>query len=515
MDLRAIRSAGFALLLGAVVTSACGSARTDEELRAAYNRTPPAAAPPAPANAAWAPASADERAVTSAASPDTTPTVAPHLASGRLAGSGAPAPRAVRTPTGVAGSPASTPTSLPFGPTGGRQPSVAAPAGPVGAQEPAGRLLPPIVMGSIGSDSGVLGVILLPVLQGAKAWVADVNARGGVAGHPVKVIFADDGGEPARALALAKRLVDQDGAVAFFAERGPGTAQAVNTFLEQRSIPVIGGCGCSVSAAKSPMSFMVGAGGDYGLAWMQTLPLLVYSDKRKVSVLYCRESPSCKSGRDHVVDEFAKEVGLEVVHEAQVTITAPDYTAEVLAARNAGAEAFIAFMDTFSETRLARAAHRQNWYPVFAINYSGHDERFTAQGGDDVEGFVVGAAMPHWSSPKLDDYRIAMQKYVPGGVLASIGEMAWAAGKLIETIGRQFPDKPTSSDFLRGLYALDGETLGGLVPPLTYRPGQGSDQSNYCIVPMRIVKGKHVPRNGDEFTCAPGWQPVRKELRTP
>jgi branched-chain amino acid transport system substrate-binding protein len=130
------------------------------------------------------------------------------------------------------------------------------------------------VLGSIGSDSGVLGQILLPVLSGAKAWVADVNARGGLNGHPVKVIFADDGGEPARALSLAKRMVDQDGAVAFYAERGPGTAQAVNTFLEQRKIPEIGGCGCSVSAAQSPMSFMVGAGGDVGLAWMHTLPLL-------------------------------------------------------------------------------------------------------------------------------------------------------------------------------------------------------------------------------------------------
>jgi branched-chain amino acid transport system substrate-binding protein len=366
------------------------------------------------------------------------------------------------------------------------------------------------VLGSIGSDSGVLGQILLPVLSGAKAWVADVNARGGLNGHAVKVIFADDGGEPARALSLAKRMVDQDGAVAFYAERGPGTAQAVNTFLEQRKIPEIGGCGCSVSSAASPMSFMVGAGGDLGLAWMHTLPLLTYTTIKKVSVLYCRESPSCKAGRDHLVNEFAKQTGLQVVHEAQVSITAPDYTAEVLAAKNAGAEGFIAFMDNFSVTRAARAAHRQGWSPPFSVQFSFHDERAVKNGGDDVNGFLVGAAMPHWTSPKLNDFRTAMQKYVTGGVLGSWSEMAWAAGKLMEVFAKGFPANPTAADFLKGLYAVNGETLGGLVPPLAYQEGKGSDLSNLCIVPMKVDGGKYVPKDGDNFTCAPGWQPVKK-----
>jgi branched-chain amino acid transport system substrate-binding protein len=367
------------------------------------------------------------------------------------------------------------------------------------------------VLGSIGSDSGVLGQILLPVLNGAKAWAADVNARGGLNGHPVKVIFGDDAGDPGRAQSLAQSMVDQQGAVAFFAERGPGTAQAVNTFLEQRKIPVIGGCGCSVSSATSPMSFMVGAGGDLGLAWMHTLPLLSYApDKKKVSLIYCRESPSCKSGRDHIVNEIAKQAGLQVVHEAQASISAPDYTAEVLSAKNAGAEAIIAFMDNFSVTRLAKSAHRQSWNPPISVQFSFHDERAVKNGGEDVEGFLVGAAMPHWTSPKLNDFQAAMQKYVPGGVLGSWSEMAWGAGKLMEVIAKTFPAKPASADFLKGLYALNGETLGGLVPPLAYREGKGSDLSNLCIVPMKVDGGKFVPKNGDSFECAPGWQPVHK-----
>jgi branched-chain amino acid transport system substrate-binding protein len=499
-----------AALLGAVLVSAgCGSTRNDKELAEAYGQISASAAPDAAAaQEAPADAGADPGAVASSeAAPGEASSFAPGSNSATAAGrTGSAATPGVSGSAGVAAGGSKAAAGGSKAASGGAKGAPAAPGTPA----PAGGTKAPIVLGSIGSDSGVLGQILLPVLSGAKAWAADVNARGGLNGHPVKVIFADDGGDPGRALSLAQRMVDQEGAVAFYAERGPGTAQAVNTFLEQRGIPVIGGCGCSVSAAKSPMSFMVGAGGDVGLAWMHTLPLLTLSDKRKASLVYCRESPSCKSGRDHVVNTFAKQTGLQIVHEAQVSITAPDYTAEVLAAKNAGAEGFIAFMDNFSVTRLAKSAHRQNWNPLFSVQFSFHDERATKAGGADVDGFLVGAAMPHWTSPKLNEFRAAMQRYVPGGVLGSWSEMAWGAGKLLEVIAKGFGDKVTSADFLNGLYALNGETLGGLVPPLAYQKGQGSDLSNLCIVAMKVEGGKFVPAKGDNFTCAPGWQPVRK-----
>jgi branched-chain amino acid transport system substrate-binding protein len=366
------------------------------------------------------------------------------------------------------------------------------------------------VLGSIGTDTGVIGEILLPVLHGAKAWAADVNARGGLNGHPVKIIFGDDGGEPARALALARSMVEQQGAVAFFMEHGPGTFQAVARYAEENKIPVIGSSNSNVASARSPMTFVLGPAAEFGLAWAQVLPLLEYEpNKHKISIMYCRESPSCKAGRD-IVAGFAGKIGLQVVHEAQVTLTQPDFTGEMLSAKNAGAEAIVPFVDNNTVIRMVRSSKRQNWAPVYSAQYASHDERFLKNGGADIDGILIGASMPHWDSPKLSDYRAALQRYVPGGIKASYGELAWAAGKLLEVISKGFGDKPTSPDFLRGLYALRGETLGGLVPPLSYREGQGSDQSNRCIVPLRVEGGKFVPKKGDAFTCEPGWQPVQK-----
>src|SRR5436309_1970508 len=89
-------------------------------------------------------------------------------------------------------------------------------------------------------QSGPLGQLMLPYLQGAKAWVADVNSRGGLNGHPVRLINADDGGNPNQALALAKRMVEEDKVQAFYAIHAPTTLQAVTPYLEQKKVPACG-----------------------------------------------------------------------------------------------------------------------------------------------------------------------------------------------------------------------------------------------------------------------------------
>jgi len=45
---------------------------------------------------------------------------------------------------------------------------------------------------------------------------------------------------------------------------------------------------------------------------------------------------------------------------------------------------------------------------------------------------------------------------------------------------------------------------------LAYKEGVGHDSSDMCVIPTRVEGGKFVPQNGDNFLCAPGWQPVQK-----
>jgi branched-chain amino acid transport system substrate-binding protein len=349
-----------------------------------------------------------------------------------------------------------------------------------------------------------------PGHDAARAWVNDVNSRGGLAGHPVELISVDDRGDPNQAVALAHRLVEQDGIIAFYAANMPTTAQAIAPYAEQKQIPIVGSCICNTDIDASPMMFEAGTGPSDGLAWEHIGGLVEATDIRDVAVFYCREAATC-SNLLAGVKKYAPQVGLKLVYEAQMSIAQPDYTAEVIQARQAGAKAIITLADNATTVRIARSAHRQNYDPVIVTQHAGTDERFLRDGGVDVEGAFVAGSTALWStSPAMADYRAAMDRWVPGGPKGAMGANIWAAGKMLEKVSASFPGRPGPADVLAGLYGLRGETLGGRIPPTAYLPGQSHRNTNPCHVPGVIKAGKVVALRGDDaFSCPPGWKPVQ------
>src|SRR3954470_11677013 len=69
------------------------------------------------------------------------------------------------------------------------------------------------VVGVTGAMTGPQAGILAPVVEMAGAYVSHLNSRGGINGKSVRLIVADDQGEPSRAAANAKKLLSQDKAV--------------------------------------------------------------------------------------------------------------------------------------------------------------------------------------------------------------------------------------------------------------------------------------------------------------
>ena len=180
------------------------------------------------------------------------------------------------------------------GPSAGGSPAGAsgvAPAAPSGAREP-------IKLGVMGVRSGVLGRIFIPGYEGALAWAGDVNRRGGLAGHPVQLIAVDDGDDPRKATALAKRLVENDKVVAFYAEHQFTTFDAIIPYLEEKGMPVIGSSPSNVLHEDTPIYFNVSVSSDLGLSWNHLLPLML-------------EAPRHQGHRHHVLRRGAGVPGRE------------------------------------------------------------------------------------------------------------------------------------------------------------------------------------------------------------
>ena len=383
----------------------------------------------------------------------------------------------------------------------------AAPGTPAAPVPGAGGPKSEILLGSFGAESGILGAVSGPAPPALRAWSAYINAKGGINGHPVRVILGDDNADPARTLATVRQMVEQDHVIAFMNDYS-FTLAAVTKYLEDKQVPDIGSIGGDVAGDHSSMVFHPLVGPDKGQAWGFLLTVASQTDKKKLGILYCREATTCSVQ----VNSFKKLLpwnGLEEVYEAQVSLAQPDYTAEMLQAQRAGAEVILSLVDSASVARLAQSAHRQGYNPIFAGTYNLNQDLVFA-GGKDVDGLLLTSRTPPWdSSPKMQMYRDAMDRYQPKAYRGDLGGGVFVAGKLLEEkIGPFIGEPPTTAQILQGLYALHNETLGGLLPGVGFIHGEHFT-TNQCVVPVKLTGGKFVAHDAAEsFVCAPGWKPA-------
>ena len=74
---------------------------------------------------------------------------------------------------------------------------------------------------------------------GLEAFIASVNARGGVAGKKLQLTSYDDGYQPAQTTSLDKKLVYEDRVFAIVGSIGSPTTAAVYKTLNEAQVPLI------------------------------------------------------------------------------------------------------------------------------------------------------------------------------------------------------------------------------------------------------------------------------------
>src|SRR3954469_16320884 len=112
----------------------------------------------------------------------------------------------------------------------------------------------PITIGVISSLSGSQASSSSQADTVAPAWAEWVNANGGINGHPVKIISVDDGGDPAKAQAAEKKLVDEDQVVAILVG-SDNLVAAYDQDAISKGVPLVSGSANSPEWYSNPGMF--------------------------------------------------------------------------------------------------------------------------------------------------------------------------------------------------------------------------------------------------------------------
>lgn len=186
----------------------------------------------------------------------------------------------------------------------------------------------PIVIGDVSDESGLLSSTGDAWLPGLRAWVSYVNAHGGILGHQVKLIALDTGSNPTTAIADVKKLI-ADHVTAFI----PGDAQGVAPIasLIGEKFPAIGGYLDDTSWDTKPYVFAEGTtalSSGYAASYAA-----VSAGKKKAVDFYCAEAAACAASIP-LFEAGAKEAGAQWTSPISISASAPNYTAQCLAAQS-------------------------------------------------------------------------------------------------------------------------------------------------------------------------------------
>jgi ABC-type branched-subunit amino acid transport system substrate-binding protein len=362
-----------------------------------------------------------------------------------------------------------------------------------------------VTIGAVGEQTGPIGRFLADTPRAVAAWVAAVNARGGLHCHPLRYVVVDDGGDPARNQALTRMLVEQEGVVAFVANFAPIAGYASVRYLEEKRIPAVGTEGGSRWFYTSPMYFPQMTSGDGVPAY--NFGALAGVARRiglsKLASIGCIEVQSCAAFYDNA-PKLAERFGLDLVYRGRASVVQPDFTSHCQAAKQAGAEMLIIGLDGNSVARLAKSCAAVNYKPVLSLPMSAGDNEMLKN--PQLDRLVV--AMPLLpfilsDRPPILEYQQTLKQFAPNLPISAATIAGWSAAKLFEA-GTKDLAGLSSKEILEGMWAIKENDLGGLTHPLTFTKGQPAPQV-LCFWQMQIQSGKFVSPDEGVRTCPAGW----------
>ena len=407
--------------------------------------------------------------------------------------------------TGGSAARASTGRGSGTAPASGAASSAAAGADPSVPGTPAAPGAPPgpangstIVLGNVGDYSGIVGSVLHEGGPMAQVVARNINDNGGLNGHPVKVLVADAGGDPARALSIVRDMVENKGVIAFVGNLWVLSASGARSYLEQKKIPAIGGDVATALWFQSPMFFPQAS--SFQTMAVGSVKTMADLNNKKIALAYCAEVEACKIYHDAGTSRAAS-VGGQIVYTAQVSLAQPDYTAECLQAQRSGAQALMLGVDSTALSRFVRSCFQQG-FKVPIVTASLATIASTTK-DPNLEGLLspVGT-FPFVANdlPGEREYAAAIARYAPTIEQSGSTSAVWVSGALLREVSKSLPATVTSADFLQGLYQIQGNTLGGIAPPLTFVEGKPAPDFT-CYFLQKIVGGKFTAPQGSKQIC--------------
>jgi branched-chain amino acid transport system substrate-binding protein len=378
------------------------------------------------------------------------------------------------------------------------------------AGQPAALAAEPIKLGFSESLTGGLAVNGRQMLLTAQMWATDVNAKGGLLGRPVELVYYDDQSNPGLVPAIYTKLLNVDKVDLLFASGTNISSAAMPTIVEHGKL-IMDTLALAVNEHfKYPRFFQTMPYGPDGKDAISRgfFEAAVSMEPRPESVALIGADAEFSKSALEGARRNVQRLGLRIVHDAHYPPTTVDYAPILRAVKAANADiVFVASYPT-DTAGILRSVHEIGLSAklfggaMVGLQYSGLKMQFAEQ-LNNLVGYELYVHESTMHFPGIDEflerYRLRAEQagvdslgyYVPPFTYATLDILAQA----VAAVGDVDPDKlanyihSTTFKTLVGdvTFGADGEWAAPRILTIQYRDLKGSDLKQFTEPGHQVI----------------------------
>lgn len=321
-----------------------------------------------------------------------------------------------------------------------------------------------VLIGQSVSLTGPLAEIGNDFGEGFKAYIDEVNRRGGVFGRRLKLVQMDDGYVPQRSLANTEKLIGEDKIFALVGNLGTANVTGVLPLLEKHRVPLFAAFTGADSLRRTPNRYLFTVMASYGTETEKMVQHLSTTDINSIAVAYQNNTfgqeglagvqAAMKDRKIAPIATAAIETDARDVAVAAQTIARARPQAVIL---TTAGKATIEFIREFKKTGVAAQ--------LLLLSVA-DTNLLVKQFGKDAAGILVTQTMPAPFSDKLGVSREFRQLMRSAGKDNHVGYASMtgfvSAKAFVEALRLTGPDL-TRERFMSAIESAKNMDLGGYV----------------------------------------------------
>lgn len=336
----------------------------------------------------------------------------------------------------------------------------------------------------VGQTAGFTGTVAAGVKEttdGAKLWIDNINAKGGVNGQKIELLSLDDKFEPKIAAANAKVLIEEKNVLALFMVRGTPHSEAIIPLLDQHGVPLIAPSTGAMSLHDPVRKHVFNVRATYQREAEKAVTHLHTLSIRRIAVVHADDSFGA-DGLEGARKGFRK-AGFEPVDVIKADRQKPDFAKIIpaIVSKDAQAVVWIGSGNAVAEgVKALRAAKSAAQVVTLSNNAS---SGFIKSLGDQARGVIVTQVFPYERSYAYGFIKEAMALAKAKNIELSPAMLeGYAGAKVLVEALRRAGNNPTRAKVQAALEGLRNFDIGGL--EVNYGPDDhtGLDFADLSII---------------------------------